>query len=46
VSAEHPEVVERLKKLAEPLRLELGDALTKTPAEAVRPLGRDEATKN
>jgi arylsulfatase A-like enzyme len=42
VSAQHPDVVERLKKLAEPLRLELGDTLTGTPPQAVRPLGRDD----
>jgi arylsulfatase len=42
VSAEHPDVVERLKKLAEPLRQELGDSLTKTEPKAVRPLGKDE----
>jgi arylsulfatase A-like enzyme len=42
VSAGHPDVVERLKKLAEPLRLELGDTLTGTPPQAVRPLGRDD----
>lgn len=42
VSAAHPEIVERLKKLAEPLRQELGDTLTQTAAKAARPLGRDE----
>jgi arylsulfatase A-like enzyme len=41
LSADHPEIVERLKKLAEPLRQELGDSLTQTPAQAVRPLGKD-----
>ncbi len=42
VSAAHPEIVERLQKLAEPLRQELGDALTGTKATAARPVGRDE----
>ncbi len=42
VSTAHPEVVERLQKLAEPLRQELGDALTGTKATAARPVGRDE----
>lgn len=41
VSAGHPEVVERLQRLAEPFRRELGDALTQTPAAAARPLGRE-----
>ncbi len=45
VSAAHPEIVERLTKLAEPLRLELGDSLTKTAAQAARPLGRDDSSK-
>jgi arylsulfatase A-like enzyme len=40
VSAAHPDVVERLKKLAEPVREELGDNLTHTSATAARPLGR------
>jgi arylsulfatase len=44
VSAAHPEIVERLTKLAEPLRLELGDSLTKTAAQAARPLGRDDSS--
>jgi arylsulfatase len=41
VSALHPEVVERLNKLAEPLRAELGDTLKKVVPTAVRPLGKD-----
>ncbi len=44
VSAAHPEIVERLTKLAEPLRMELGDSLTKTAAQAARPLGRDDSS--
>mgnify|MGYP000078247252 CR=1 FL=1 len=44
VSAAHPEIVERLTKLAQPLRLELGDSLTKTAAQAARPLGRDDSS--
>jgi arylsulfatase A-like enzyme len=42
VSAAHPDVVERLKKLAEPFRQQLGDSLTKTVGSEVRPLGRAE----
>ncbi len=42
VSAAHPDVVERLQKLAEPIRHELGDTLTNTPAAAARPQGREE----
>lgn len=42
VSAAHPDVVERLKKLAEGFRLELGDSLTGTKGTATRPLGRAE----
>ncbi len=45
VSAAHPDVVERLKKLAEPIRAELGDSLTQTPATEARPLGRAQAEK-
>jgi hypothetical protein len=44
VSAAHPEIVERLTKWAQPLRLELGDSLTKTAAQAARPLGRDDSS--
>lgn len=39
-SAQHPEVVERLKKLAEPFKNELGDSLTQTQGHEVRPLGK------
>ncbi len=39
VSQDHPEIVERLKKLAEPTRLELGDALQKIKGAENRPLG-------
>lgn len=39
VAKENPEVVEWLKKLAEPMRLELGDALTQTKGAENRPLG-------
>ena len=42
VSAAHPDVVERLQKLAEPFRLHLGDSLTQTVGSEVRPLGRAE----
>ena len=42
VSAAHPDIVERLKKLAEPFRQKLGDSLTKTVGTEVRPLGRAE----
>lgn len=42
VSAAHPDVVERLKKLAEPIRAQLGDALTGTAATEARPQGREE----
>jgi hypothetical protein len=36
----NPEVVERLKALAETARLELGDSLTLTKGRGVRPPGR------
>ncbi|HEY1049331.1 MAG TPA: sulfatase-like hydrolase/transferase [Prosthecobacter sp.] len=39
VATDHPEVVEQLKKLAEPTRKELGDALTKIKGTENRPLG-------
>ncbi len=39
VSNEHPEVVERLKKLAEPIRKELGDSLQNVKGTENRPLG-------
>lgn len=42
VSSAHPEVVERLKKLAEPFRQQLGDSLTQTKATEARPLGKAE----
>jgi arylsulfatase len=42
VAEAHPEVVERLKQLAVPLREELGDALMGTKGSAVRPAGRAE----
>lgn len=41
VAAQHPEVVEKLQKLAAGMRGELGDALTKTKATGARPVGRD-----
>jgi arylsulfatase A-like enzyme len=40
LSADHPEVVAELKKLAETYRRDLGDSLTQTVGEGVRPLGR------
>jgi arylsulfatase A-like enzyme len=42
VSAAHPDVVERLQKLAEPFREKLGDKLTESTGTEVRPLGRAE----
>ena len=42
VSAAHPEVVERLRKLADAARADLGDALTKTMGTGVREAGRVE----
>lgn len=39
VAKDHPEVVERLQKLAEPTRQELGDALLKIKGTENRPLG-------
>lgn len=39
VAQEHPEIVERLKKLAEPTRKELGDSLLKVKGSENRPLG-------
>jgi arylsulfatase A-like enzyme len=41
VAAQHPEVVEKLQKLATGMRGDLGDALTKTKATGARPVGRD-----
>ncbi len=43
VSGVHPEVVQRLQKLAEPWRTALGDSLTQTKGTEVRPIGRVEA---
>jgi arylsulfatase A-like enzyme len=40
VSADHPDVVARLTKLADEMRSELGDGLTKTKGNANRPPGR------
>ena len=40
VSKEHPDVVERLQKLAERAREELGDSNTKRQGRAVRPPGK------
>lgn len=45
VSAANPEVVERLKKLVEPFRTQLGDALTGVKGGEVRPAGRDESAE-
>jgi arylsulfatase A len=39
VSAEHADVVERLKKLADQMREELGDTATKQQGKGVRPAG-------
>jgi arylsulfatase A-like enzyme len=39
VAAQHPDVVERLLKLAEAARADLGDSLTKRQGAAVRPCG-------
>ena len=39
VAKDHPEIVEQLKKLAEPTRKELGDALLKVKGTENRPLG-------
>ncbi|WP_395735542.1 sulfatase [Prosthecobacter sp.] len=39
VAKDHPEIVERLQKLAEPMRRELGDALQKVKGAENRPLG-------
>ncbi|MBI1247708.1 sulfatase-like hydrolase/transferase [bacterium] len=39
VAAEHPEVVKRLKKLAEPIRKELGDSLNGVKGTEVREAG-------
>ena len=42
VAAEHSEIVERLRKLADPIRAELGDTLTGVKPTAVRPAGKSE----
>jgi arylsulfatase len=41
LSAKHPDIVERLQKLAATMRADLGDALTQTKPTAARPVGRD-----
>lgn len=40
VAADHPDVVDRLQAYAAKMRTELGDKLTRTPAENARPIGR------
>ncbi|MCX6853875.1 MAG: sulfatase [Verrucomicrobia bacterium] len=40
VSADHPEVVAELKRLAEAYKMELGDSLTQIVGSGVRPLGK------
>jgi arylsulfatase A-like enzyme len=42
VAAQHPAVVERLTKLAQAMRADLGDALTKTKGNGARAVGRSE----
>jgi arylsulfatase A-like enzyme len=42
VAARHPDVVERLKKLADKARADLGDSATKQEGKGVRPPGRVE----
>lgn len=37
---EHPEIVERLKRLADEARKELGDTLTKVKGQGIRPAGK------
>ena len=39
VSAQHPDVVEKLRKLADRIRLDIGDAATKTKGKNCRPPG-------
>lgn len=39
IAAQHPEIVERLLKLAEQARADLGDSLTKRAGASVRPCG-------
>ena len=45
LAAKHPDVVKQLSALADAVRKELGDPLTKTPATGTRPVGRDAAPK-
>lgn len=40
VASEHPEIVARLKKLAEAMRADLGDSATRQEGSGVRPAGR------
>jgi arylsulfatase A-like enzyme len=42
LAASHPEIVERLTKLAEAYRTELGDTLTGASGVGVRPIGRND----
>jgi arylsulfatase len=42
MAAAHPEIVERLKQLAAPVRAELGDALQQVKGNALRPIGKAE----
>jgi C-terminal region of aryl-sulfatase len=42
VAAQHPAVVARLTKLAEAMRADLGDTLTKTKGTGLRAVGRSE----
>jgi arylsulfatase A-like enzyme len=42
VAAQHPDIVERLTKLAQTMRADLGDTLTKTKGNGVRAVGRSE----
>lgn len=39
IATDHPEIVARLQKLAEPIRQELGDTLTNVKGTENRPLG-------
>jgi arylsulfatase len=41
VAAEHPDIVERLSKMAEPIRADLGDALQGNTGSGVRKVGID-----
>ena len=40
VSAEHPEIVEQLEKVAQAMRVQLGDSLTKTRGMEIRAVGK------